>query len=56
MRQTFVAPAGHTSNKSIWFGAYYHQQRAKGSSYQVAVRALAFRWIRILYRCWQDTI
>lgn len=39
--------------KSFWAGAYYRQQRAKGSSYQAAVRALAFKWIRILYRCWQ---
>jgi hypothetical protein len=34
-------------------GAYYHQQRAKGSSHQAAVRGLALKWIRILYRCWQ---
>ena len=32
----------------------YRQQRAKGCSYQVAVRALAFKWIRVLHRCWQD--
>ena len=32
---------------------YHLEQRAKGSSYQAAVRALAFKWIRILYRCWQ---
>ena len=24
-----------------------------GKTYQAAVRALAFKWIRILYRCWQ---
>jgi len=23
-------------------------------AHQAAVRALAFKWIRILYRCWQD--
>ena len=34
-------------------GAYYHGQRAKGCSHQAAVRALAYKWIRILYRCWQ---
>ena len=28
-------------------------QRDKGSTHQAAVRALAFKWIRILYRCWQ---
>ncbi len=53
LRQTFVEWAGQTINKSFWAGAYYRQQRAKGNSYQAAVRALAFKWIRILYRCWQ---
>ncbi len=53
MRQTFVDWAAQTINKSAWAGAYYRQQRAKGASYEVAVRALAFKWIRILYRCWQ---
>ncbi|MCH7567677.1 MAG: IS110 family transposase, partial [Nitrospirae bacterium] len=54
VRQTFVDWASQTINKSAWAGAYYRQQRAKGCSYQVAVRALAFKWIRILHRCWQD--
>jgi transposase len=53
LRQTFVEWAGQTINKSSWARAYYYQQRAKGSTYQSAVRALAFKWIRILYRCWQ---
>jgi transposase len=53
MRQTFVEWASQTINKSYWAGAYYRQQRAKGCTYQSAVRALAFKWIRILYRCWQ---
>ena len=53
LRQTFVEWAGQTINKSYWAGRYYYQQRAKGCSYQAAVRALAFKWIRILYRCWQ---
>ena len=52
LRQTFVEWAGQTINKSFWAGAYYRQQREKGSSYQAAVRALAFKWIRILHRCW----
>ncbi len=52
LRQTFVEWAAQTINKSFWAGAYYRQQKAKGSSHQAAVRALAFKWIRILYRCW----
>lgn len=53
LRQTFTEWAAQTINKSFWAGQYYRQQRAKGSTYQAAVRALAFKWIRILYRCWQ---
>ncbi len=53
LRQTFVEWAAQTINKSYWAGEYYRQQRAKGSTYQAAVRALAFKWIRILFRCWQ---
>jgi AcrR family transcriptional regulator len=52
LRQTFVEWAAETINKSFWAGAYYRQQRDKGCTYQAAVRALAFKWIRILYRCW----
>ena len=52
LRQTFVEWAGATIPRSFWAAAYYRQQRAKGSSHQAAVRALAFKWIRILYRCW----
>jgi hypothetical protein len=39
---------------SYWAKAYSEQQRARGSSHQAALRALAFKWVRILYRCWQD--
>lgn len=53
LRQTFVEWAAQTVNKSYWAGLYYQQQRAKGCSHQAAVRALAFKWIRILYRCWK---
>ncbi len=56
LRQTFVEWAGQTVNKSYWAGAYYRQQRAKGSNHQAAVRSLAFKWIRILYRCWQTRV
>ncbi len=54
LRQTFVEWAAQTINKSYWAGAYYRQQRAKGCTYQAALRSLAFKWIRIVYRCWQS--
>ena len=54
LRQTFVEWAAETITRSFWAGAYYRQQRDKGCTHQAAVRALAFKWIRILYRCWQN--
>jgi len=39
---------------SFWAQVSYQQHRAKGTTHQAAVRALAFTWRRILYRCWQE--
>ena len=54
LRQTFVEWAAESTRHSFWAQVYYQPQRAKGKAHQAAVRALAFKWIRILYRCWQD--
>ena len=56
LRQTFIEWASESIRFSFWAKAYYHQQREKGKTHQMAVRALAFKWIRILFRCWQDRI
>jgi transposase len=53
LRQTFVEWAGSTIPRSFWASAYYQRQRDKGCSHHVALRALAYKWIRIVYRCWQ---
>ena len=53
VRQTFVEWAAQTINKSFWAAAFYRQHRNNGSSHQAAVRALAYKWIRIVHRCWQ---
>ena len=37
-----------------WAAAYYWQQREKGSAHNTAVRALAYKWQRVIFRCWQD--
>jgi transposase len=54
LRQTFVEWAAESIRHSFWAQVYYQQQRDKGKTHQAAVRALAFKWIRILYRCWQN--
>jgi transposase len=52
LRQTFHEWAGHSIAHSEWARAYYHQQLAKGKGHHAAVRSLAAKWIRIVYRCW----
>lgn len=56
LRQTFVEWAAQSIRQSFWARAYYEQQRTKGKTHQMALRALAFKWIRILHRCWQDGV
>jgi len=53
-RQSFHEYAKESILWSRWSAAYYLQQRTKGSSHHTAVRALAFKWQRIIWRCWQD--
>jgi len=53
LRQTFVEWAASTVVHSAWAKAYYHQQRRAGKRRQAVLRALAFKWIRIVWRCWQ---
>jgi transposase len=52
MRQSFHEYAGESVKHSFWARAYYDQQIAKGKSRQAAVRALAYKWIRIIWKCW----
>jgi transposase len=53
-RQSFHEYAKESILWSRWAGAYYLQQRTKGAAHHTAVRALAFKWQRIIWRCWQD--
>jgi transposase len=56
LRQTFVEWVAHARPRSVWSQAFYQQQRLKGKSHQKAIRALAYKWGRILWRCWQDGV
>ena len=56
LRQTFVEWVAHARPRSVWSQAFYQQQRRKGKSHQKAIRALAYKWGRILWRCWQDGV
>ncbi len=54
LRQSFIEWASQTIRYSFWAQAFYRTQREKGKTHQMAIRALAYKWIRILWRCWQD--
>jgi len=55
LRQTFHEFAGQSIPFCQWAKAYYnHQRQNRKASHHAAVRSLAFRWMRILYRCWKD--
>ncbi len=53
-RQSLVEFAGKSVMFSTWANVYYHEQIKRGKSHQAAVRALAFKWLRILFRCWKE--
>jgi transposase len=53
-RQSFHEYAKESLLWSRWAAAYYLAQRSKGKPHHTAVRALAFKWQRIIWRCWQS--
>jgi len=53
-RQTFHEFAGQTIPRCPWAKAYYQAHCRTPEQHHAAVRALAFKWIRILFRCWKD--
>jgi len=54
LRQTLVEWAGQTVLYSTWARTYYFRQKRYGKKHQTILRALAFKWIRIIWRCWQN--
>jgi len=54
--QTFHEFARCSVKFCAWARGYYEAQRAKGKGHHAAVRALAFKWVRILWRCWRDRV
>lgn len=55
LRQTFHEFASHSIAQSEWAKAYYrHLREDKKKSHHAAVRAVAYKWIRIIFRCWKD--
>ena len=56
LRQTFHEWAWFSTRQSAWAKSFYDRQRERKKSHHAAIRALAFKWIRILFRCWKDGV
>jgi hypothetical protein len=54
LRQTFVEWAGQTVVHCPWAARYHERMKQKGKKHAAILRALAFKWIRILWKCWMD--
>jgi transposase len=54
VRQSFHEFARLSVAKSQWARNYVDYYTDKGKKYHTIIRALAFKWIRILFRCWQN--
>jgi hypothetical protein len=55
-QQTFVEFADGSRKKSLWAQEFYIQKKAQGKSHYTILRALAYKWIRIIYKCWLDKV
>jgi transposase len=52
-RQSLVEFATKSIGFCPWAKIYYQEQLARGKRHHAAVRALAFKWVRIMFRCWK---
>jgi len=53
-RQTFHENAGHAVRQEGWAKRCYEQQRERKKGHHASVRAVAFKLMRIYFRCWKD--
>ncbi len=53
LRATVHLWANLSRAKCVWAQAYYQHKREEGKSYACALRCLAQRWLKILWKMWQ---
>jgi len=54
VHQSFFEYAGQSALHCPWARAFLDDQKARGKTHPTAVRALAFKWQRILFVCWRE--
>jgi transposase len=56
LRQSFHEFAECSIRYCSWAQGSYQAQRERGKGHHAAVRAVAFKWIRILFACWKHRL
>jgi transposase len=56
LHQSLVEFAALSIPHCGWARALYHQLRARGQRHWAAIGVLAYKWTRILFRCWKDRV
>lgn len=53
-RQSFIEWAKEAWKHSTWAHAFVRHRQEKHQPYNAIIRALAYKWIRILWKCWHE--
>jgi len=56
VKQSFHEFAGQSIEQCDWARAFYDNKKASGMGHHAALRALAYKWTRIIFRCWKDRV
>ena len=56
LHQSIVEFAKCSIGRCKWAQLLYQDQLHKGKSRHAAIRVVAFKWLRILWRCWTDKV
>jgi transposase len=56
IHQSFFEYATQSVLHSGWAKVFIKDQMARGKTYPTAIRALAFKWQRIMFVCWRDRL
>ena len=56
LHQTLMEFAESSIKSCLWAQAFFRLKRAQGKGRWESVRALAYKWIRILHHCWRHDI
>lgn len=56
VKQSFHEFAAQSILFCDWARCYYDHKRNEGKYHHAAIRALAYRWIRIIFSCWKNRL